>query len=228
MFWWYPSLPHDYPYYWVILDPKSKEDKIKLTNLKNSPKFVFFLILKPTLHVTHILKFLDKMCTYEMDLTSIVEDTERTRFCPQTDRWTDRQMDRRTEGQGETSIPPFQHRWSRGITSRVFFFFPSLYAFPLLVIDLISPAILYSDQLFVKVYSQETIPTPHHTVFTMMCHHLSGGFAAQTAHHADMCFMGIQLQAVDMVAQWKRNSFPPEMKCPPWPAFDKRSKHSQQ
>ena len=39
------------------------------------------------------------MCNYEMDLTSNVEDTERTRFCPQTD------------GQGETSIPPFQLLW---------------------------------------------------------------------------------------------------------------------
>ena len=37
---------------------------------------------------------------------SIVEDTERTRFCPQTDR--------RTDGQGDTSIPPFQLRWSGG------------------------------------------------------------------------------------------------------------------
>ena len=37
---------------------------------------------------------------------SIVEDTERTRFCPQ--------MDRRTDGQGDTSIPPFQLRWSGG------------------------------------------------------------------------------------------------------------------
>ena len=33
------------------------------------------------------------MCKYEMDPTSIVEDIERTRFCPQTDRWTDRRMD---------------------------------------------------------------------------------------------------------------------------------------
>ena len=37
---------------------------------------------------------------------SIVEDTERTRFCPQTDR--------RTDGQGDTSIPPYQLRWSGG------------------------------------------------------------------------------------------------------------------
>ena len=46
---------------------------------------------------------------------SIVEDTERTRFCPQTDRRTDRQ--------GETSIPPFQLRWSGGIMIIISFWF---------------------------------------------------------------------------------------------------------
>ena len=91
-FWGYPTPPNDYPYHWVILDPKSKEDKVKVTNLKKSPKF--------------LLKLLDKMCKYEMDPMSIVEDTERTRFCPQTDR--------RTDGQGDTSVPPFQLRWSGG------------------------------------------------------------------------------------------------------------------
>ena len=30
-----PPPPHDYPYHRVILDPKSKEDKVKATNLKN-------------------------------------------------------------------------------------------------------------------------------------------------------------------------------------------------
>ena len=34
-----PPPPNDYPYHWVILDPKSKEDKVKVTNLKNLPKF---------------------------------------------------------------------------------------------------------------------------------------------------------------------------------------------
>ena len=33
---------HDYPYHGVILDPKSKEDKVKVTNFKNSPKFQIF------------------------------------------------------------------------------------------------------------------------------------------------------------------------------------------
>ena len=78
-----PPPPHDY--------------KVKVTNLKNLPKFYFFLVLKQPLHATHFPKLLDKMCKYEMDPTSMVEDTERTRFCPQTDR--------RTDGQGETSIP---------------------------------------------------------------------------------------------------------------------------
>ena len=102
-FWGYPPPPHDYPYHWVILDPKSKEDKVKVTNLQNSPNF---WILKRALHATQLLKLLDKLCKYEMDPMSIVEDTERTRFCPQ--------MDRRTDGQGDTSIPPFQLCWSGG------------------------------------------------------------------------------------------------------------------
>ena len=44
-----------------------------------------YWILKQTLQATHFLKLLDKMCKYEMDPTSIVEDTEQTRFCPQMD-----------------------------------------------------------------------------------------------------------------------------------------------
>ena len=47
-----------------------------------------FGIFHNTQQVTHILKLVDKFCKYEMDLVSIVEDTERTRFCPQTDRRT--------------------------------------------------------------------------------------------------------------------------------------------
>ena len=42
MFWGYPPPPHDYPFNWVILDPKSKDDKVKVTNFKNSPKFQIF------------------------------------------------------------------------------------------------------------------------------------------------------------------------------------------
>ena len=54
------------------------------------------------------------MCKYEMDPVSIVDDTERTRFCPQTDRQMDGRTDRRTDAQmdkvtGETSIPRFNY-----------------------------------------------------------------------------------------------------------------------
>ena len=115
-FWGNPAPPHYYPYYWVILDPKPKEDKVKATNLKNLPKFQNFWILKQTLHATHLLKLLDKMCKYEMDPTSIVEDTERTRFCPQ--RQTDRRTDGRPNGQtdkGEASTPPFNFVEAGGI-----------------------------------------------------------------------------------------------------------------
>ena len=56
------------------------------------------------LHATHLLKLLDKMCRYEMYPTSIVEDIELTRFCPQTDK--------RTDAQGETSISHYQLCWS--------------------------------------------------------------------------------------------------------------------
>ena len=73
---------------------------------KEFAKISNFWISKQALHATHPLKLLDKMCKYEMDPMSIVEDTEQTRFCPQTDR--------RTDGQGETSIPSFQLRWSGG------------------------------------------------------------------------------------------------------------------
>ena len=97
-FWGYPPPPHDHPYYWVILDPKSKEYKFKVTNLKNLPKFQIFFILMETLNATH-QKMTDKMCKYELNPTSIGEDTEQTWFCPQTER--------RRDGQGETSIPPF-------------------------------------------------------------------------------------------------------------------------
>ena len=105
-----PPPPHYYPCYWVKLDPKSKEDKVKVTNLKNSPKFK---ILKQALHATHLLKLLDKMCKYEMDPTSIIEDTERTRFCPQTNRRTDRQMDK-----VKPVYSPFNFVEAGGITSK--------------------------------------------------------------------------------------------------------------
>ena len=50
---------HDYPYYWVILDAKSKEDIAKFKELPKCSR-----ILKQTLQATHLLMLLDKMCKY--------------------------------------------------------------------------------------------------------------------------------------------------------------------
>ena len=51
------------------------------------------------------------MCKIEMDVASIVEDTDKTQFCPQTDEWTD--------GQGETSIPAFNFVEVEGIMNEM-------------------------------------------------------------------------------------------------------------
>ena len=55
--------------------------------------------------MTHLFKLVDKMCKYEMDLASIVDDTVYTMWSIDG-RWTDRQTDGQTDGQSETSIPP--------------------------------------------------------------------------------------------------------------------------
>ena len=53
-----------------------------------------FKILQETLHTTHLLKLLDKMCKYEMDPTRTVGATERTQDAGQTDGRTDARTDR--------------------------------------------------------------------------------------------------------------------------------------
>ena len=96
-------ITHTTESYWIPSQKKTSQSY----KFKEFAKVSNFWILKQTLFATHLLKLLDKMCKYEMDPMGIVEDKERTRFCPQ--------MDRQTDGQGETSIPPFQLRWSGGI-----------------------------------------------------------------------------------------------------------------
>ena len=87
-FWGYPHCP-------ILMSdiesPNQMKTKSKVTNLKNLPKFT------PS-------EVENRMCKYEIDLTSIVEDTEWTRICPQ--------MDGRTDGQDETSIHSSQLHWS--------------------------------------------------------------------------------------------------------------------
>ena len=79
-----PAAPSS-PIILIHIRSQVEQDKVKVTSLKN-------------LKVTH-LKLINKMCKYEMDPVSIVEVTERPRFCPQTDGQTD--------GRRETRFPPF-------------------------------------------------------------------------------------------------------------------------
>ena len=80
-FWGYLPPPYDYPYYW----PVHIGSQVK-TRQSQSYKFKEFAKTSKSLHMTHLLKMLNKMCKYEMDLTSIVEDTKQIWFCPQTDK----------------------------------------------------------------------------------------------------------------------------------------------
>ena len=45
-FWDTPTLPHDYPYQWFKSDPKSKQDKVKVTLFKKLPKIQIFKFYK--------------------------------------------------------------------------------------------------------------------------------------------------------------------------------------
>ena len=42
----YPPPPHDYPYQWLTSDPKSKQDKVKVTHFKKLPKIQFLKFYK--------------------------------------------------------------------------------------------------------------------------------------------------------------------------------------
>ena len=108
-FWGYPPPPHDYPYHWVILDPKSKDDKVKVTNFKNSPKF-------------QIYRFLNVHYTRHTFWSCLIRCANMKWI-----RWVllkiqsgQDSVHRRTDGQGDTSIPPYQLRWSGGYNDGLF------------------------------------------------------------------------------------------------------------
>ena len=99
-----PPPPHDYPYHWVILDPKSKEDKVKVTNLKNLPKFQIFEFWNG--HYTqHTFWSCLIRCANMKWIQWVLLKIQSGH---------DTQTDRQTDGQGDTSIHPFQLRWSGG------------------------------------------------------------------------------------------------------------------
>ena len=102
-FWGYPPPRHDYSYHWVILDPKSKEDKVKVTNLKNSPKFQIFEFWNG-----HYTRHTFWSCLIRCANMKWI----RWVFLKIQSRHDS--VNRRTDGQGDTSIPPFQLRWSGG------------------------------------------------------------------------------------------------------------------
>ena len=90
MFWGYPT-PSWLPIQLSHVGSQVRRRQSQSYKFKEFAKMSIFQILKQTLHTTHLLKLLDKMFKYEMDPMSIFEDTERTRFCPHTDRQTDGQ-----------------------------------------------------------------------------------------------------------------------------------------
>ena len=159
-FWGYPPPPHDCPYYWVILDLKSKEEKVKVRNLKDLPKLPIFEFCSK-LYTRHTCSCLIRCANIKW--IRIIEDRERKRLCPQTDRRTDGQ----TDGQGETSIPPFQLRWSGGIMT-------SQWA----QMRLKSPALRLFTQPFVPAQIKENIKAPRHWP-------LRGEFPAQRASKSE-------------------------------------------
>ena len=58
--------------------------------------------------MTHFLKLVDKMCKYNRDSDSIVEDTE-IQFCPQTQ--TGRQMEKHTHKVKPVYSPSSPLKW---------------------------------------------------------------------------------------------------------------------
>ena len=75
-----PSIPEIWPdiqkrpeYDVLSHEVKKKLVKIKILELKKQK-------------IKHLLMLFDKICKYEMDLASVVEDTKLIQFCPQTDR----------------------------------------------------------------------------------------------------------------------------------------------
>ena len=85
-------ITHTIESYWIQVKRRQSQSY----KFKKFAKIANFLNFETGITRDTPSKLLAKMCKYEIDPMSIVEDTERTRFCPQ--------MDRRTDGQGDTSI----------------------------------------------------------------------------------------------------------------------------
>ena len=113
-------ITHTIESYWIPSEKKTKW-KLQIWRICENFKLLNFEI---NVTCNTPLKMFDKMCQYEMHPTNIVEDTERTWFCPQTDRWMDGRMDRRTRWNQYT---PFHLRWSRRYNNYIPSTLPGLY-----------------------------------------------------------------------------------------------------
>ena len=102
-FWGYPPPPNDYPYSWFILDPKSKEDKVNITNWnyefwnKHYMRHTFWSCFIRCANMKWIPQVLLKIPNGR--------DSVHRQTDGQTDGWTDARMNRWADRQGETSIP---------------------------------------------------------------------------------------------------------------------------
>ena len=103
VFWGYPPPPHDYPCYWFILDPKTKQDKVKVTNLKNLPKLQIFQFWTK-FYMQHTWSFLIRCVNIKWIWWVLWKIQSGHHFVY---RWTDRGTDGWRDRQSETSIPPF-------------------------------------------------------------------------------------------------------------------------
>ena len=65
------------------------EHDVLSLEVKKNGKNSNFGILSTTQHVAHLLKLAHKMCKYEIDPASIVEDTEQTQLRLQMIGWTE-------------------------------------------------------------------------------------------------------------------------------------------
>ena len=110
-FWGYPLPPHDYPYHWVILDLKSKENKVKVTNLKNSPKFQIFEFWNGH-YMRHTFWSCLIRCANMKWIWWVFLKIQSGHDS----------VHRQTDGQGDTSIPPFQLHWSGGYNQVIIHF----------------------------------------------------------------------------------------------------------
>ena len=113
-FWGYPPAASWLPTPLSHIGSQVKRRQGQSYKFKEFAKIANLLILIKTLHMTHLLKLFNKMCKYEMDPMSIVEDTEQTRFCPQTDGQTDRRTDK-----VKPVYPPFNFVEAGGIISMI-------------------------------------------------------------------------------------------------------------